>query len=74
MDGWFLQHKNGVCFNLSNATGFKVIESECHIFYNGDILHPTLTITKKEYPDLFEKLFQMYMKLSENAPPPKFIQ
>ena len=69
MDSWFLQHKDGICFNLVNATGFKIIDDTCHVFYNGEIIKPTLSISKVEYPDKFEMLRKQYTEISENAPP-----
>lgn len=66
MSGWFVQHRDGVCFRLDNATGFRIVDEECHIFYNGAILHPTLTIKKSEYPDKFSQLRELYDTLADH--------
>ena len=63
MENWFA-HKDGMCFNLTNATGFLCTSTECHIYYNGSLIHPTLIINQIDHPEKFDELSKLYSKIT----------
>lgn len=69
MNEWFIKHTQGMCFNLGSASAFQIDGDKCNIFYNGDMMHPTFTILKNEYPEKFAELETQYNELSQKAPP-----